>query len=281
MAYLDRKTQENRPTAIIGVVAIHAAIGYVLVSGLGVQIVEIVSAPPFQGTNVEVELPPPPPPDQVEDPAPSSNPTVYTPPRQLDLDRDPPDIITTIDPPELDNDIVLKIDPAEDGPAVTPPPPPPPPSFDPVSARPRNNPGGWVTTNDYRAIWINREYTGIARFELSVGTNGRVSHCRITSSTGHAALDEATCKLVKRRARFDPAKDSSGKNGSRDLRQRGQLGTARLSVAALIASPCGFDLVERRRPVVARHGPYRNVDDRDQRQQRHQPDLLQRPTLAP
>jgi protein TonB len=53
--------------------------------------------------------------------------------------------------------------------------------------------------------------TGTARFALSIDARGRVTGCTITRSTGHPALDGATCDLVARRARFDAARDGSGK----------------------------------------------------------------------
>ncbi|ANC50469.1 hypothetical protein CP97_14783 [Aurantiacibacter atlanticus] len=34
--------------------------------------------------------------------------------------------------------------------------------------------------------------------------------CEIIGSTGHASLDNATCRLIERRARFDPATSTSG-----------------------------------------------------------------------
>ena len=43
-----------------------------------------------------------------------------------------------------------------------------------------------------------------------IAASGRVESCTITGSSGHPELDRATCELVARRARFDPAKDSSG-----------------------------------------------------------------------
>jgi protein TonB len=43
-----------------------------------------------------------------------------------------------------------------------------------------------------------------------VGTNGRVTNCTITSSSGSSSLDSATCRIMKDRARFTPAHDSSG-----------------------------------------------------------------------
>jgi protein TonB len=38
-----------------------------------------------------------------------------------------------------------------------------------------------------------------------------VTGCTITRSTGHAALDKATCDLVSKRGRFDAARDGNGK----------------------------------------------------------------------
>jgi protein TonB len=90
-------------------------------------------------------------------------------------------------------------------------PPAPRPRFDPVPASPRGNPGGWITEADYRSSWINRELTGTAGFTLDLDAEGRVANCTITRSTGHRVLDEATCKLLTRRARFAPARDAAGK----------------------------------------------------------------------
>jgi protein TonB len=83
--------------------------------------------------------------------------------------------------------------------------------FKPVGAMPRGNPAKWVSNDDYRSRWIREGLTGSARFSLSIDATGRVTGCTITRSTGHAALDEATCELVTKRARFDAARDSSGK----------------------------------------------------------------------
>jgi protein TonB len=43
-----------------------------------------------------------------------------------------------------------------------------------------------------------------------VGTDGRVADCSITRSSGSPDLDEATCSNIRRRARFEPAKDGNG-----------------------------------------------------------------------
>ncbi len=77
-------------------------------------------------------------------------------------------------------------------------------------ARPKNNPGTWVVTYDYPARSLANEEEGTTGFRLTVGPDGKVSWCSITSSSGSANLDAATCKNVTRRARFDPALDDNG-----------------------------------------------------------------------
>ena len=44
-----------------------------------------------------------------------------------------------------------------------------------------------------------------------VGTNGRVTDCAVTRSSGNAELDTATCRLIKRRLRYRPARDAQGR----------------------------------------------------------------------
>jgi periplasmic protein TonB len=88
-------------------------------------------------------------------------------------------------------------------------PPPPPPHQDPArGARPSNALSSWITQDDYPAGEDPPE--GVAAYRLIVGTNGRVSVCDIVRSTGDHRLDEATCKFITRRARFEPATDETG-----------------------------------------------------------------------
>ncbi|PLK26267.1 energy transducer TonB [Novosphingobium sp. TH158] len=93
-------------------------------------------------------------------------------------------------------------------PILAPAPPPPSPYARPV--RPKGNPAYWVTSVDYPAEALREEVSGVARFRLIVGTDGRVTQCEIMATSGSAALDATTCNLVTRRARFDPARDEAG-----------------------------------------------------------------------
>ena len=83
-------------------------------------------------------------------------------------------------------------------------------SSGPASAIPRGNVGNWVNTNDYPSAALQQEREGITTFTVAVGTDGRVEGCSVTGSSGHIDLDTATCTVVSRRARFQPATDDDG-----------------------------------------------------------------------
>jgi protein TonB len=206
MAYLQHNSWRERPGAVAAVIAIHAAVGYALVTGLSfTQIIEAIDNPDAVDVTVPINPPPPPPEDvQAPEAKPVENPMVAPLP-PVDLGPQRPPLDTTVIIPPL-TEIVPKVIPSPTpGPTAR-----PSPVFDAVAAIPRNNPGSWVTTDDYRSSWINRELIGTARFRLQVAASGKVEGCTITGSSGHAELDKATCELVTRRARFHPARDTSG-----------------------------------------------------------------------
>jgi protein TonB len=91
-----------------------------------------------------------------------------------------------------------------------PAPPPPQPEVKLQPARAKANLGSYVSDADYPSDAIRREEQGATRFRLAVGPDGRVTNCTVTASSGSAALDLATCRLMKSRARFAPARDTSG-----------------------------------------------------------------------
>ena len=94
-----------------------------------------------------------------------------------------------------------------------PPPAPPPPPPPPAVAKPatvRGSPGSWLSDSDYRSSWINSEYSGTVSFALRVGANGQVESCNVTGGSAPQPLKDATCSLIQRRARFNPATDTTG-----------------------------------------------------------------------
>jgi len=218
MSYVTQR-QPNQPLAILGAIGIPAAFAGLLVVGLAVK--AVVDDKPDNPIGILVTPKPPPPPEPAVEsdttPKPDTTlPKIYVPDSPIPTPKEPTGIGTTGELTPLGGDIDLGgIDTGNIGigdglgdglgddiaPKAT---------FDPISAKPANDPSRWVTDRDYRSIWVRREYSGTASFLLQVSTAGRVTNCSITQTTGHAALDAATCKLIAKRARFDPAKDGNG-----------------------------------------------------------------------
>ncbi|MHA7819071.1 MAG: TonB family protein [Erythrobacter sp.] len=211
MSYASTANRPN-PVAALGALGVPAAFGALLVVGLAVKVA--IDNEDGRLIGVEVPIDPPkdlPTPEPQPDTAPSNDNTTIPEPDFTPTRPDSP--ITIVAGPTAPIGTPKVVDGDWTVPLPLPEPVPmPSPAFDPVSASPKGNPGGWITTNDYRPSWINRGYTGVANFALLIDARGRVSGCSITGSTGYSALDEATCRLLERRARFEPAKDSSGNN---------------------------------------------------------------------
>ena len=205
MAYADNFNRAARPGPIAAVIAIHAGIGYLLVTGLGGAIIDRIIQKNPDVIDIPIDPPTPidePPPPQPEDSA--VDPIVQVPTPPLDFNKPADFKVEPADLPQVDDFIITKIPVPmpTPGPSVA-----PKPSFDPVAARPRNDPSRWVTTDDYPSAEIRKGSEGTARFRLQIAANGKVESCTITRSSGSARLDEATCRNVERRAKFDPARN--------------------------------------------------------------------------
>lgn len=77
-------------------------------------------------------------------------------------------------------------------------------------ARPLRSLPGYITQDDYPAAALRDDQQGQVRITLDVGPTGRVTDCRITLSSRSASLDQATCRIMRSRARFEPAHDAKG-----------------------------------------------------------------------
>jgi protein TonB len=65
--------------------------------------------------------------------------------------------------------------------------------------------------SDYPPSAIRAREQGTVEYRIDIGEDGRVAACTITASSGSAALDSTTWRLVRWRARFRPAQDAAGK----------------------------------------------------------------------
>lgn len=232
MAYADQQMSGNRMVAIVIVALLHVAIGYTLVTGLAYEaakaVVERVTTIDVEEPEPEEE-PPPPPPEEIPDTAPP--PMVIPAPR---FENTQNTATNTTDQPQprderpaqqattqtcADGRTIAAT--ASCGPATktcwngqtipvnaTCPPdtrvPPKPPT-------PKGNAGRWVTTNDYPSRALREEQEGVTTVRLSVDAEGKVTGCTVTGSSGSSLLDDATCKNMQRRARFNPATDGQGR----------------------------------------------------------------------
>jgi periplasmic protein TonB len=209
MSYAQRKEMaSNRTVSIVIVALIHLVLGYAIVTGLAHNIVK-KAAEDLKTFDVEEEPPPPeeepPPPEEIPDVPPPP----MTPPPMVRLDTPPPPI-------QLQQREIT-----QPPPPMPPPAPPPPPA--PRQAEPKSLSGslqGLIRSDDYPQSAIENEEQGTVGVALQVGPNGRVSGCSVTSSSGSRTLDNATCSILTRRARFSPAQDSNGNAITATHRQR-------------------------------------------------------------
>jgi protein TonB len=156
-----------------------------------VTTVDIEEPPPPE------EEPPPPPPDEIVPPPP------VAPVPPININPAPPPIQTVTTPPP----------PAPVFTRAAPPPPapaPPPPSKA-RGAQPENQ-RSWSQRiqDNYPARAIRDEIEGRVGVRVTVGPNGRVSGCTVSSPSGSNILDEAACQDITRYARFSPALDDAG-----------------------------------------------------------------------
>jgi protein TonB len=196
-----------RLRAATGVIAIHVLAGAGIV--LGLTITGMIKPP---GTIVEtwdVRDIPPPPPQTIPEPVEQTYAPTTAPDPLVRIERDVPITVEPVTPDFSDTVSLLPPPRTLDvpvpvaTPSVT-------PSLAPVGAIPRNGPTGWITTDDYARSDLIRNREGTANYRLVVGSDGRVDACEITRSSGHATLDRNTCRLIERRARFDPATNNRG-----------------------------------------------------------------------
>jgi protein TonB len=76
---------------------------------------------------------------------------------------------------------------------------------------PKQEGGLWIKYGDYPVAALQKGEGGVAGFTLSVDARGAVTKCALTSTSGSAALDKATCDLLLQRAAFSSALDGAGR----------------------------------------------------------------------
>jgi periplasmic protein TonB len=195
---LDYAGETPSPQKLAGiafVVALHVAIIYALLNGLGSTVVQVFHAPLQAQIIQEVKPPtiaPPPPPPPVINPPPP-----YIPPPLIQIAPPP-------SPPVIASVTTQK-----------PPAPVPVPVQSPV-ARPAIAKGAGLDSNQgcaapqYPEEAENMGETGTSVVQFLIGADGSVQQSRVASSSGHTQLDEAALQALGQ-CRFKPAIGTDGK----------------------------------------------------------------------
>jgi protein TonB len=66
------------------------------------------------------------------------------------------------------------------------------------------------SADDYPVEAQRKGEEGTVRARLDIDKHGRVKRCTIVQTSGSSSLDNATCNILERRARFTPARDANG-----------------------------------------------------------------------
>jgi len=191
----DPAKNSKRTAAFVLVVIIHVLFVYVLASGLGKKVVEVVLGP--VETRLIEELPdeddePPPPPPEIETPPP------YVPPPEIaieiPMDSGPTTAISNV---------------TSERPVAAPPPPVAKPVERQVVKTPPSTQGrgARITQPEYPPASRRAGEEGTVQLQVLVLESGRAGEVKVARSSGFPKLDEAAINEVKRNWRFVPGKE--------------------------------------------------------------------------
>jgi protein TonB len=202
MSYAQRKELSgNRTLAWVFTIIVVGSLLYAIVTGLAYSVIK-------KGVEnlkvVDVEDKPPPPPDKPP-PPPKDMPKVPPPPM-----TPPPLVQTQAPPPPIQTVTQVAAPPMIPPVAPSPPAPPPPPRKVQSAQSAKGDLRSLFSADDYPASAQAAEAQGTAQAQLTISSDGRVEGCNIIKSSGNSALDSATCSILRRRAKFTPARDSNG-----------------------------------------------------------------------
>jgi TonB family protein len=75
-----------------------------------------------------------------------------------------------------------------------------------------------ITRDDYPGEAIQAGSYGLVSMHLEITRDGRVGTCAVSETSGSRPLDHQACRVVKTRARFEPARDAAGQAVPSDYR---------------------------------------------------------------
>jgi protein TonB len=200
MSYAQKKQLSGNPVmAWTMTILVMTGLLYAIITGLAYDVIK-KTAENLKVIDVNDQPPPPAKPPPPPKDMPKVPPPPITPPPLVRMEAPPPPIQTVTAPP-----------PPYIPPVAPAPPAPPPPPRKTVSAQSaKGDLRTLFSADDYPAAAQSAGAEGTAQAELTIGPDGRVVGCNLVRSSGNSALDSATCNILRRRAKFTPARDSNG-----------------------------------------------------------------------
>lgn len=71
------------------------------------------------------------------------------------------------------------------------------------------DPGTWVRPSDYPSSALRSDTVGETAIDLHIGADGQPVRCDVTNASGSRILDDAACRSLMKRAKFEPATDEA------------------------------------------------------------------------
>ena len=84
---------------------------------------------------------------------------------------------------------------------------------------PRGNLAGVFLFDDYPAEALQKNQQGDVGVSVHIDATGAISECIVEKSSGSAVLDQRTCDVIRKRAKFEPALDPRGRPVASDYHQ--------------------------------------------------------------
>lgn len=221
--YRGTADRTDQAKAIAGVVAVHIALAFIILSGLNVQ--EVKQAVEHL-TTVDILQPPPPPPVQPPKPAPRAK--AMEKPQGLAATKAEPSPVSAPQPKLPSPSPLPAARLGGRGTATTTG--AAQPGAGTGAGGPGMGAGGGGTAGFSPARKLtkipNREYRRLAGSGLAAGSvaitirvnpDGTVSDCRVVRSSGNSTADSLMCQLTLEYVRFSPARDSQGRPVAEDV----------------------------------------------------------------
>lgn len=223
-SYRGTADRPERVKAIAAVIAVHAALAFVILSGLNVQMVQHAVD---RLTTIDIRQPPPPPVQPTPQPAPK--PQAMKKPQGAEAKKAAPSPVVAPQP---------KL-----------PKPSPLPAAKVAGTGSSTNSGAGLAGNgtgaggsgigaggggdssrftpariishipdsEYRALASTGLRNGSVGVLIRANPDGSVSNCRVVRSSGDSSIDAVMCQLTMRYVRFDPARDAYGRPIAQDV----------------------------------------------------------------